>query len=132
MGGPSVETCYYLGRILQQNLFRKSNAAVLKLAKSFIAKRTSAAGVALLEDGQAWDIAALLTRHQFELQTLGRSGQNRKVVAAVEAFLTNPKISTAALAQAAGTTEKHLARMSLLTATRASLARRREARRRPS
>lgn len=112
--GPSVSTRYYLGRILKRNLFRVSDAILIPMVREFIAKQTSKEGVALLDDLEFLSVADLLLCHHYERQMFGRSKRNKKLVAAVQAFLANPTMSDEELARTARTTEKQLARMSLL------------------
>jgi len=81
----------------------------------YIARLTSATGGELARGGQGWVIASEIVRYRFEMQTQGASKLKARNVAAIEAFLTDPLMSFEKLARDLNTTEKQLAKISLLT-----------------
>ncbi|HEY7115290.1 MAG TPA: hypothetical protein VH475_01820 [Tepidisphaeraceae bacterium] len=123
--GPLVGVRYYLGILLGRNLFRLTDREVSDVLVSFVAPFTSERGARLLvADGmQGWSVAALLLRNRVDGHSRGVLRRYATQVRAIEVFLTDPTIGTAALAEAVGTTEKQLARMAYLNQLRAINAR---------
>ncbi|HEX4146643.1 MAG TPA: hypothetical protein VHY91_24285 [Pirellulales bacterium] len=117
-GGELVSVRAYLGRLLERNLFRESDAEVERRMVDYISSLTSKAGGALFRDPQGWMIASSILRFRFEMQTKARSALNARRIAAVEAFLANPSTTLAQLAKQLKTTEKQLNRNSDLTVAR--------------
>jgi hypothetical protein len=133
LGGEFVEVQYYLGRLLGRNLFRESYAEVHRRLVSYMRTMTSRDGARLLADEGDWYLSAPLLRFRFESELLGASTPKPRKVIAIEEFLKNPKITSSELARLVGTTEKQIARMTLLGYARAlprRAATRREDRRR--
>ena len=127
MGGQLISVRYYLGRLIDRNLFRSSDTDVSAALEAFLADITSKQGAALLTSAglQGWFAAELLLRDIFEQKILDKSSRNSRHVAAVRYFLCNPRRTDEEIARAAGTTIKQLRRNTALTAltrhTRASL-----------
>jgi hypothetical protein len=111
IGGGSVTIRYWLGRLLHRNLFRESDDAVKALLEQYFINRGQYKGASLVADFQAWSSAAQLLRHHLELTTGVPSTSNPRLLAALDAVMTNPNLSELQLAKIAKTTEKQVARM---------------------
>jgi hypothetical protein len=123
MGGYLVSVRYYLGRLLNKNLFRESDAQVEHRIATFIDATTSKEGASLVAQEGSWQLSEPILRFRYEAQINGESKRKPREVAAIEAFLQNPSITLGELARKVGTTEKQLCRMSLLNVARALPAR---------
>jgi hypothetical protein len=123
LGGYLVSVRYYLGRLLNKNLFRESDAKVQRRITAFIAATASKEGASLVADEGSWQLSEPILRFRYETEINGESKRKPREVAAIEAFLQNPSVELADLAQIVGTTEKQLRRMSLLNFARAMPAR---------
>ncbi|HEY7115619.1 MAG TPA: hypothetical protein VH475_03475 [Tepidisphaeraceae bacterium] len=121
MIGDRMMVRYYLGSLIGRNLFREPDAEVLRHLVAYVSTVASAQGASLLmeEEWVGWLVGAFLLRGLFETRVLDKAPRDRKQVAAVRALLTDPSISLPALATAAGTTEKQLARMTHVSLIRA-------------
>lgn len=132
MGGVLIGVRFYLGRLIGKNLFGESQVEVEELLVKYISQRTSAAGGELVRGLSGWSIAQDILRYEFEKQSGKSAYRARKLIPkamlAVELFLKNPSISMAQLAKEVGTTEKQLARNSLLNRVLWVKARREQAR----
>ncbi len=118
LGGELVKVRYYLGRLTKRNLFREPDAKVERRLKAWLADRTSKDGAAIASRVEAWQVSATVLRFEFEQQEHLPETQNRREVAAILAYLTDPTISDTDLARRVDTTEKQLARMSTLSDAR--------------
>lgn len=118
IGGELVSVRFYLGRLIRRNLFRLSDTDVEEHLVQYISSVTSTAGGELMRGNQGWMIASQIVRYRFETQAKGSSALKAKNIAAIEAFLTNPKVTMAQLAVELKTTEKQLARISNLKLAR--------------
>jgi hypothetical protein len=132
MGGPLIGVRFYLGRLIDRNLFRESDDAVEKYLVEYFSTYTSPAGADLLRGVDGWPIAADILRHRFE-QQVGKSTHlarklTAKAILAVELYLKDPAIRMAQLAKEMKTTQKQLERNALLNRTRWLKARRERAR----
>src|SRR5258708_7041477 len=110
IGGSLVSVRFYLGRLLDTNLFRETYAKVEQRLVEYISELTSVEGGNLIRDLQGWDIAGEILRYRFEMQTKGGSSLKARNIAAVERFLANPSLPLGQLAKEVGTTEKQLSR----------------------
>jgi hypothetical protein len=111
IGGENVTVRYWLGRLLRRNLFRESNDAVEALLQQYFIDRGQKHGAGLVSDHQSWSPLAILLRHHVELSAGLRSTKNPRLLAALDAVMTNPDLNDSQLAKHAKTTEKQIARM---------------------
>ena len=124
LGGSGIVVRYFLGRLLVRNLFRESNSEVEQHIISWLLGRASKSGVLLMNSSDLWTFGAELTRDEFEVSQNRSTTLNAREAAAVLAFLRDPTITIAALANLVGSTEKQLGRMTLLNYVRALPSRR--------
>lgn len=111
MGGELISVRYWLGRLLQKNLLRQSNDAVRDVLREYLAANGCEKGSRLVSDYQAWGSLAILLQHQVESDEGCQLTKNPRLIAAINAVLSDPELTTAQLAEIAGTTEKQIARM---------------------
>src|SRR5262245_41322117 len=83
MGGSLVSVRFYLGRLLNQNLFRQTDAEVEQKLVEYVSGFASTAGAELMRGTQGWEIAAELVRYRFEMQTKQESALNARQIAAI-------------------------------------------------
>lgn len=131
MGGELVGVRFYLGHFIGRNLFREPDDVVEHHLVEYISRRTSATGARAIRGLYGWSLALEILRHHFERSMpayatqLGRTRSDREIDA-VEVYLADPSKTIAQLASELGTTEKQLARNSLLTLARDLVRRRLE------
>jgi hypothetical protein len=116
MGGQVVTVRYYLGRLIEQNLFRVSDEAVTAELHKYLSEVTSKKGAVVISNAEfrGWCAAELLLRDLFERRFLGKSSCNVKRVAAIRCFLSDPTLSLDEIAVKAHTTVKQLKRFPIL------------------
>jgi hypothetical protein len=120
MGGPLVAVRYYLGRLLEQNLFQASDDQVSRALADFIAAETSKRGAALISRMgiEGWTVAQVVLHHVYQVRLGRKSSKSSRRAAAVEALLRDPNLDDRELARIARTTPKQLARIPELTVLR--------------
>jgi hypothetical protein len=120
LSGPSVAVRYYLGRLIGRNLFRSEDQQVSRALVAFVAKMISRRGASVLTAGrlQRWTVAVPLLRDALDARTCGKRRTKPKRVAAIEVLLKDPSLDGEALARAARTTSRQLARISEIAVLR--------------
>lgn len=111
MGGDLVAVRYWLGRLLRRNFFRESNEVVKQALQDYLVKIGCKKGSRLISDYQAWSPVATLLQHQVETEDRSPLTKNARLVAVIQAVLTNPELTDSQLAAIVKTTEKQIARM---------------------
>jgi uncharacterized protein (TIGR02246 family) len=111
VGGDFISVRYWLGRLLNRNLFRETDDSVTISLQDYLVDRGCHAGASLVSDRQAWGPVAILLRHDLEAACGYPSTGNSRFVAALDAVLANPELTNAELARLANTTEKQVKRM---------------------
>lgn len=116
MGGQVVSLRYYLGRLINRNLFRVSDEVVSNELHKYLSELTSRKGAVVIDNAgvRGWCAAELLLRDVFERRFFGKSTCNAKQVAAIRSLLSNPALSLDEIASEAGTTLKQLNRLLIL------------------
>ena len=112
IGGDHVTVRYWLGRLLNRNLFRERDNAVEEALQDYFIKRGQPKGARLLADRQIWSPIAKLLQHHVEGSRVTHKKHNPRLLAALEAVMSDPGLSDSELAKLAKTTEKQIARMS--------------------
>ncbi len=106
-----VTVRYWLGRLIECNLFRESDEAVAEAMRSHLIASGCEKGACLVADAQSWPPLALLFRHELETRTGLAPTANRRLIAAIQAVMTDLDRTNAELAAIANTTVKQIARM---------------------
>lgn len=112
LGGPLVSVRYWLGRLLGQNCFRTSDAAVSAALVQYLSDAGYEKGALLASDIGAWSSIARFLQYQWELKSGTSPCENPKLCAALDAVLVDPDLTFLQIAQIAKTTEQQVSRMS--------------------
>lgn len=112
LGGPSVEGRYLLGRLLQRNFFKESDADFLSAMHDHLAKAAGPIGAKILMDDL--DIGVIILKHQCRRFADIPPPSKPKVLDAYWAIVTNPTLSDVQIAEQIGTTVKTVGQMSYL------------------
>lgn len=112
MGGELVAMRYWLGRLLRRNFFRESDDVVKHALQKYLVTIGCKKGAPLIVNYQAWPPVAKLLQHRVEAENGSPPTKNGRLVAAIEAVMTNPQLTDSQVAAVANTTEKQIARMS--------------------
>lgn len=118
MGGDLLTVRYWLGRILRHNLLREPDHSVKVLLKRFCLSNGYDKGSLLVDDYQSWPSFSLILQHEVEQNESDKKRKNLKLIAAIQAMLTDPELTDSELASIAKTTEKQIARMSNIAVLR--------------
>jgi hypothetical protein len=118
MGGPLVEMRYWLGRLLNRNLFRESVERVQDALSHALSELAPPAGASVFANARAWSATLTILRDLVEQRDGVRPTAKPKYLAVLRALLANPDLTTFELAKLARTTEKQIARMSDVTVLR--------------
>jgi len=111
MGGNLVTVRYWLGRLINRNLFRETHGSVKVALQQYLTDQKCPKGASLVFDPQSWSSIVLLLQHHMEIRTGVRPTQNPRLIAAIQAVMNDPDMDNSQLAKIAKTTEKQLARM---------------------
>ncbi len=112
MGGPLISVRYWLGRLLNCNLFRASDAEVSAVLVQYFSDIGCERGAELGSDQDAWGSIANFLHYQWQTSSGMSSTKTSKWGSAFYAVLSDPDLTVAEIAQYAETTEKQVARMS--------------------
>jgi hypothetical protein len=120
MGGELIVVRYWLGRLLRRNFFREFDDVVKQALQDYLVKIGCNKGSPSAFDYQAWLPIATLLRQQVETEEGCAPTKNARLVAAIQAVLTDPELNDSELAAVAKTTAKQIARMSEVSVLRKS------------
>jgi hypothetical protein len=118
IGGEFVTVRYWLGRLLERNLFRETDPAVATLLREYLITRGCQAATALVAELQCWGPLVVLLRSDWESAAGVPITGNRRRIEAIRAIIGNPELTNKELADLANTTEKQVSRMADITVVR--------------
>lgn len=118
VGGGSVTVRYWLGRLLNCNLFRETDDTVASRLHHYLVTRGCHVAASLVADRQCWGPITILLRSDFESASGVALTGNVRCIGALRALVANPELTNAELADRANTTEKQVARMTDVTLIR--------------
>ncbi len=102
---------YWLGRKLGRNFFREPDESVEAALSQYFVDRGCEKGAVFAADHQVWSALAMVVQYHCQIESGTPTTVSARTIAALEAVMTNPALTTGQLAAAAGTTEKQVATM---------------------